>query len=256
MPQPAVDCHAHVFDTARFPYAADAAYKPPPPEVGNVNQYQAVLDAHGISHGLLVNPTSGYGTDHGCMLAAIKAGGGRFKGIARLTPTTDAKSFVRMAGQGVIGARIDLVGDGVGVVGHPGLPRLFAVMRELGWLLQVQCEKEQMAQAAPILRATGLHMLIDHCGRPDPAAGIRQKGFQAVLAEAVGQRPHLAVGMAAVGEHRPLDRVPQFHTPGVVQVEDRQSLGAAAVGQNFMEEPRLGGKIRLFGLMVTKMVAR
>jgi predicted TIM-barrel fold metal-dependent hydrolase len=182
MPRFAVDSHAHVFDTARFPYPESAAYKPPPTEAGTAAQYLTVLDAHGISHGLLVNPTSGYGLDHRAMLAAIKAGRGRFKGIARLDPTIDPGAFGKMARQGVIGARVDLVADGPGVLAHPNMPRLLAIMRELGWLLQVQCEKQQMAEAAPVLRTAGLHMLIDHAGRPDPAAGLRQPGFQALLA--------------------------------------------------------------------------
>src|SRR4029453_8281597 len=82
-PMHGVDSHCHVFDTTLFPYSDDAAYRPPPHEAGTAAQLGAVLDAHGPSHALLVNPTSGYGYDNRCMLAAIRGSNGRFKGIAR-----------------------------------------------------------------------------------------------------------------------------------------------------------------------------
>jgi predicted TIM-barrel fold metal-dependent hydrolase len=203
MPARAVDCHAHVFDTKRFPYPEHAAYKPPPHEAGTWKDYAAVLDAQGISHALLVNPTSGYGTDHRAMMAAIRAGKGRFRGIAKLTPASEERSFVAMARQGVVGARIDLVGDGADIVNHPNLARRFALMRELGWFLQVQCEKDQMAEAAAALRATGLHMLVDHCGRPEPKAGLKQKGFQAVLELGRDGRATVKLSGAFRFAHRP-----------------------------------------------------
>src|SRR5205814_8583904 len=81
-----IDSHCHVFDTARFPYSPDAAYQPPPHEAGTASELAAVLDAHDLSHALLVNPTSGYRYDNRCMIAAIRGSGGRFKGIARVPP--------------------------------------------------------------------------------------------------------------------------------------------------------------------------
>src|SRR5258706_9306390 len=104
-----VDSHCHVFDTTLFPYASDAAYKPPPHEAGTAAQFAAVLDAHGISHALLVNPTSGYRYDNRCMLAAIRAGNGRFKGIARVKAGADERVLVELCDAGVIGLRLDPV---------------------------------------------------------------------------------------------------------------------------------------------------
>src|SRR2546423_4941054 len=81
-----VDAHCHVFDTERFPYPAEATYRPAAHEAGTKEQLAAVLDAHGLSHALVVNPTSGYGHDNRCLVAAILASGGRLKGIARVPP--------------------------------------------------------------------------------------------------------------------------------------------------------------------------
>ena len=84
-----IDSHSHVFDIAQFPYAPDAPYRPPPHEAGTAADLTALLDAHGLSHALLVNPTSGYRYDNRCMIAAIRGAEGRFKGIARVPPDVD-----------------------------------------------------------------------------------------------------------------------------------------------------------------------
>jgi predicted TIM-barrel fold metal-dependent hydrolase len=84
MTTPASDCHAHVFCGGNFPYAADTQYEPHPSQAGTAAQFRAVLDAHGMTHGLLVG-AGPYGSDNRCMLDAIAASGGRFKGIALVT---------------------------------------------------------------------------------------------------------------------------------------------------------------------------
>ena len=186
--KPAVDSHCHVFDTTRFPYAADATYRPLPHEAGTAAELAAVHDNHGISHALLVNPTSGYGYDNRCMQAALRASAGRFKGIARVRPDVDDPTLAQLADDGVIGIRIDLVGDGAIAAAHPAVPRLLERVRELGWQVHVQCEKDQLADAAPILRRARVPLVIDHVGRPAPDAGVGQPGFQALLA--LGREGH------------------------------------------------------------------
>jgi len=177
----AVDSHCHVFDTDAFPYSADAAYKPPPYEAGTASDLAAVHDAHGITHAVLVNPTSGYGYDNRCMQAALRAGIGRFKGIARVQPGVGDAALDDLADCGVIGVRIDLVGDGPIAALHPSVPRLLARVRERGWQVHVQCEKDQLVAAAPVLRAARVPLVIDHVGRPDQAAGLAQAGFRCAL---------------------------------------------------------------------------
>jgi predicted TIM-barrel fold metal-dependent hydrolase len=176
-----VDCHCHVFDPARFPYSADAAYRPPPHEAGTAAQLAAVLDAHALSHAVLVNPTSGYGYDNDCMIAALRASSGRFKGVARVRPDVDARTLAALRDAGVVGVRLDLVTDGVSVLRDPAIPRLLGQIRELGWLLDIQPEGDQLCDALATLRAARVPLVVDHCGRPDATKGVVQPGFQALL---------------------------------------------------------------------------
>lgn len=177
-----VDSHCHVFDTLRFAYSPEAAYVPPEHEAGTVEQFTAVLDAHRLSHALLVSPTSGYFYDNRCMLAAIRAGAGRFKGIARVRPS-DATDGVlaELQASGVIGCRLDLITDGVASLEDSNTTRLLAAAREMDWLVQVQCERDQLHEAAAMLRLAKVRLIFDHCGRPDATLGVDQPGFQALL---------------------------------------------------------------------------
>jgi predicted TIM-barrel fold metal-dependent hydrolase len=177
----AVDSHCHVFDTARFAFSPNAAYKPPPDEQGSADELAALHDAHAIAHAVLVNPTSGYGYDNRCMIAALRSAGGRFKGIARVRPDIADAALAELSEAGIIGIRLDLVGDGVDVLHHPATERLFARIRELRWQMHVQCENDQLADAAETLLGAGVPLVVDHCGRPDVARGTGQPGFQALL---------------------------------------------------------------------------
>jgi predicted TIM-barrel fold metal-dependent hydrolase len=176
-----VDTHCHVFDTTLFPYSPEAAYQPPPHESGTAAQLAAVLDAHRLSHALLVNPTSGYTYDNRCMLAAIRGAKGRFKGIARIRPGTDERTLGELATAGVVGLRLDLLTDGVASLHDPATTRLLAQARDLKWVVQVQCERDQLHEAAPALRSARAPLVFDHCGRPDAELGPDQPGFKTLL---------------------------------------------------------------------------
>jgi predicted TIM-barrel fold metal-dependent hydrolase len=58
--EPKIDCHVHVFDPERFPYADDTFYRPSGCEIGTASLLRHVMDAHGVRHALLVGPNSGY----------------------------------------------------------------------------------------------------------------------------------------------------------------------------------------------------
>jgi predicted TIM-barrel fold metal-dependent hydrolase len=57
-----VDSHAHVF-CPKYPFAADREYTPHPTQLGTAERFAAVLDAHGLTNGLLVG-AGPYGSDN------------------------------------------------------------------------------------------------------------------------------------------------------------------------------------------------
>jgi predicted TIM-barrel fold metal-dependent hydrolase len=47
---------------------------------------------------------------------------------------------------------------------------------------QMQVKADQLAALRPLLEGSGARLLFDHAGRPEPAAGLGQPGFAALLA--------------------------------------------------------------------------
>jgi len=52
-----VDCHAHVIDPARFPYAEGPGYRPRADETGDRAAFAQTLTGAGVEHALLVQPS-------------------------------------------------------------------------------------------------------------------------------------------------------------------------------------------------------
>lgn len=178
--EPKVDCHNHVLDPARFAYADDVAYRPAGQEIGTRVQHEAVMHAYGIRHAVLVGPNSGYGHDNRCLLDALAASGGRFKGIAVVPSDTGRDQLLQLKARGVIGVAFNPTVHGVDYYADAG--PLMRRLADLDMFVDVQVEHDQMAAIAPMLRDSGARLLVDHCGRPAPGRGLEQAGFQAVLA--------------------------------------------------------------------------
>jgi predicted TIM-barrel fold metal-dependent hydrolase len=196
----AADCHAHVFCGARYPYDPATVYEPHPSQAGTTAKFLAVLDAHGMTHGLLVG-AGPYGTDNRCLLDGLAAGAGRLKGIALVGADVSDRELASLADHGVVGIRFNLSTHGMSQFVAPGVDRLFARIKEMGWFLQVHCEKDELAEAAPILRRAGVRVLVDHFGRPDVARGLGHAGFQTLLE--LGRTGNGVVKRAAAPARRP-----------------------------------------------------
>ena len=189
-----IDTHAHIIDPARFPFDAGPGYRPAPHETGTAEQYCAVLDAHGVGHALLVQP-SGYGYDNRALLDAMVRFPGRFKAIAVVDPETPEAELGRLSERGVVGVRFNLVSYRADALAGKAGERFLARLRELGWFAQVFADDAQWAAAAPLLRRSGVKVLVDHFGVQDPARGLDQPGFAAVVA--LGREGNAAVKLSA-----------------------------------------------------------
>jgi predicted TIM-barrel fold metal-dependent hydrolase len=174
-----VDCHCHVLDPARFPYATDVAYCPTGQEIGPIEQYLQVMDAYGIRHALMVGPNSGYGLDNRCLLDAVARGNGRFKGIAVVPPDIDRDALIELRARGIIGLAFNATLLGTAYYQSAG--PLLGMLAELDMLVSLQVERDQLVELRPLLERSEVRVLIDHCGRPAAGQGVEQPGFQALL---------------------------------------------------------------------------
>jgi predicted TIM-barrel fold metal-dependent hydrolase len=177
----AIDSHAHVFDHERFPLRDTGGHMPAPNECGTSAQFVTVLDAHQVTHGLLVNPQAGYATDNRCMLDAIARSGGRFKGVALIGHEISDGELQALKDGGVVGARFNLLfAHATSIRGKAG-EVLLERMRALDWFAQIYCRDDKLLEALPVLRASRIRVVVDHCGGFDPEKGVQHPGFQALL---------------------------------------------------------------------------
>ncbi len=183
---PKVDCHVHVFDPVRFPYADDTFYRPAGGEIASAERLAGVLDAYAVRHALIVGPNSGYGADNRCLLDALARGAGRWRGIAVVRNDASPDELRELQAAGVVGVAFNPALLGVDACRDAG--PLLERLREAALWAQVQVQGDQLAALRPLLEASGARLLFDHCGRPDPRAGLRQPGFAALLALAASGR--------------------------------------------------------------------
>ena len=199
---PAADCHFHIIDPARFPLAAGCGYQPRPDEVGTFEDFSICMAARNIRRGLAVQP-SGYGYDNAALLDAVRRSGGRLKGIAVVPPSAAEDELLQMKQNGIVGVRFNLTDLDPAGMEKSGAMDLLESVRALDWFAEIQCSAKEFIRIAPLVRRSGVRVLIDHLGRPDPRLGINEPGFQAMLALADTGRAVVKLSGAFRESHRP-----------------------------------------------------
>lgn len=174
---PVVDAHAHIF-TPDMPLADSAWMRP---DYGfTAEDYLRVLDAHGVHFGVIAG-ISIYGQYNDYMISELRRHR-RLRGTVNVDPTTDRYALERMRDDGVVGVRLQLsrrreLPD----LGGEGYRLLLRRIADLNWHVHLALEGPQMPAVLPKLEASGVRIVLDHFGHPDPATGLAGEGFQAVL---------------------------------------------------------------------------
>lgn len=179
LPANATDCHVHIFDPIRFPYASTRRYTPPPATVSDLMDFHRAL---GMQRVVLVQP-SVYGTDNSCMLNALSRIGARARGVAVIGQKFSRSQLVDMAGAGVRGVRINME-VGRERDASDALSKFLATQEQIaqtGMFIQVYGALPVLAAIAPELMKAQVPVLIDHFGLAQASAGVHQDGFDALL---------------------------------------------------------------------------
>lgn len=191
-----IDCHNHILDPQRYPYAPDVKYRPSAQEIGTEAQMRAVCDAYGVEHCLVVGPNSGYGTDNRCLLDAIARSKGRFKGVAVVPNDAGRAQLADLKSRGIVGVAINATYHGTGY--YADIEPLIECLEDLEMFLQIQVEDDQLVELMPLVEDNGVRVLVDHCGRPDVTAGLSQPGFLALMA--LGQTGRAAIKLSGLAK--------------------------------------------------------
>ena len=182
-PPQACDTHAHVFGPgSRFPYAETRSYTPPD---APLEKYLHMLDTLGFARGGLVQG-SAHGRDNSAMLDALSRHPKRLRGVAVADETVPVADLRKWDGLGIRALRFNhFFRDGKlhyqGGVTLENAKKLSAVMKDLGWHMQLWIDVKDLPDTIPIIKAIGLPVVIDHMGRTDARAGINTAGFQSLV---------------------------------------------------------------------------
>ena len=171
-----VDSHAHVV-AQHAPLTAERHSEPR--HDATVSEYLATLDSLSISHAVLTQP-SFYGTDNSLLLCALAAHPDRLRGTVIVNPAIDEVELDALRAGGVCGVRLnwsrlphlpDIHGYG------PLLGRL----RDVGLHIELYVEGAKLAALLPFICDSGVSIVLDHFGSPDPREGVAGASFRAVL---------------------------------------------------------------------------
>lgn len=172
-----IDSHAHVFsrdlnwvDARRYTPGYDAT----------LAQYLKHLRAHGLSHGVLVQP-SFLGTDNSYLLAALRQAPELLRGVVVLERDVSRAELNDMARLGVMGVRLNLMGKALPDFGDAAWKDFFGHIAELDWHVELHRHVEDLPSLIRQLIPFGIKLVIDHFGRPDARLGLDQTGFPELL---------------------------------------------------------------------------
>ena len=172
-----IDAHAHVFSRD---LQLIGARRYSPEYDATLDQYLEHLQTHGLSHGVLVQP-SFLGTDNSYLLAALKQAPQRLRGVVVLEPGISRSTLKDMAQLGVVGVRLNLIGKALPDFRDGAWQGFFRDIADLDWHVELHREIRDLPGLIRQLTPFGVKLVIDHLGRPDANAGLDQPGFGELL---------------------------------------------------------------------------
>lgn len=194
---PLIDTHAHVF-TRDMPFLANAWTRLD--YDFTIDDYIGTLDKHGISYGV-ISGLSIAGTYNDYSLEAVRRNK-RLRATAIVAPDIAYSELLAMQREGFVGirlqlARMDPLPDFSSAMYRP----LWKSVRELDWHVHVTIEGARLPGVLAQLAPSGVKIVVDHFGHPEPHLGTRCSGYQAMLRAVDGGRTwvKLAAGFRLLG---------------------------------------------------------
>ncbi|RZN08891.1 2-pyrone-4,6-dicarboxylate hydrolase [Bradyrhizobium genosp. SA-3] len=179
-PPKTVDSQFHVLGPIdKYPERPGAAYRMPSAT------WESALRMHktlGIERGIIVQTTT-YGADHAVVLDGLAAMGSNYRGCANALVFAEASDsyLAKLHDAGVRGARFSFRQELGAVLSDADFARAIARIRELGWYVKIQPEKDGIMSSVAKYENLDVPVLIDHMARPDPEAGRNDPNLRKML---------------------------------------------------------------------------
>ena len=177
-----IDCHAHIM-AVDFPLAPEIHSRP----IRDVtaDEYLSVLDTHGISHGVLTAP-SFYGPNNTLLLDTLKRHPDTLRGTVivdvHLAKADLERQLLTMREHGVEGIRLNWIKrQSIPDIDSFQYKTLLGIAKDLGLHIELFLEDRLQEQVVPQILASGVVLVLDHFGNPDPRLGVNSTSFQNTL---------------------------------------------------------------------------
>lgn len=165
---------------ARYRYAPARIYTPPDCLLPD---YLHMLDTLGVERAVLVQP-SVYGTNNSAMLDAMKAAGGRLRGVAVVAEKISDAELKQLDAAGVRGVRVNIVDvkdRQPGTLPMESLTKLARRIAPLGWHLELLMHADEFPDLDEQFTDFPVGIVFGHLGYLNIGKQPDDPGFQALL---------------------------------------------------------------------------
>jgi 2-pyrone-4,6-dicarboxylate lactonase len=175
VPPGSVDAHCHVFGPGdQFPYALERKYTPCD---ASKHHLFALRDHLGFARNVIVQATC-HGSDNRAMVDALRASGGRARGVATVGRDVSDAELREMDQAGVRGTRFNFVKRLVDFTPRDVLAEIANRIAPLGWHVVVYFEAADLPELWDFFTTLPTTVVVDHMGRPDVAKPVDGPEFE------------------------------------------------------------------------------
>jgi predicted TIM-barrel fold metal-dependent hydrolase len=173
---PLVDTHVHVF-RRDMPLLPNPRHSPD--YEFTAEQLEATLDAHGVKF-CVIAAASPWGDCNDYVVESLRTRP-LWRGTAILDPATSRHELEQLARDGMVGVRLPFIS----LQELPDLRsweyrKFLYRLADLDWHVHLHLDGPRIPQVLADLEQSGVKIVIDHIGRPDPVLREKCAGFEAV----------------------------------------------------------------------------
>ena len=175
LPPGSVDAHCHVFGPgSEFPYAPERKYTPcDAPKA----QLFALRDHLGFERNVIVQATC-HGADNRALVDALRASGGRSRGVATVRRSVTDTELEELHAAGVRGVRFNFVKRLVDFTPKDELAEIASRIHGLGWHVVIYFEAVDLPELWDFFSSLPTTVVVDHMGRPDVGKPVDGPEFE------------------------------------------------------------------------------
>jgi predicted TIM-barrel fold metal-dependent hydrolase len=181
---PLVDAHVHIF-RRDMPLVPNPRHSPD--YEFTAEQLEATLADHGVRMAVIA-AASPWGDCNDYVIRSLRTRP-TWRGTAILEPSTDRYILEQMHRDGIVGVRLPFIS----MKQLPDLDswdwrKFLYRLKDMNWHVHLHLDGPRLPLVLPALEKSGVTVVIDHIGRPDPTGGTESEGFRAMVRSVQGGR--------------------------------------------------------------------